>query len=100
MRKEYVFLVYRWVKSFQKSGSIFNQKIQSHLEKAKLDNESLTQHLQKLDLLNLKIKDLIDKKDILEEENYSLKSYLKDKNLEEDYQIFTRKLEHNFEFER
>ena len=27
MRKEYVFLVYRWVKSFQNSGSIFNQKI-------------------------------------------------------------------------
>ena len=44
--------------------------------------------------------DLIDKKDILEEENYNLKSYLKDKNLEEDYQNFTRKLEHNFEFER
>jgi hypothetical protein len=28
MRKEYVFLVYRWVKSFQNSGSIFSQKIQ------------------------------------------------------------------------
>ena len=27
MRKEYVFLVYRWVKSFQNSGSIFSQKI-------------------------------------------------------------------------
>ena len=28
MTKEYIFLVYRWVKSFQKSGSIFSQKIQ------------------------------------------------------------------------
>lgn len=27
MTKEYMFLVYRWVKSFQNSGSIFNQKI-------------------------------------------------------------------------
>ena len=27
-KKEYVFLVYRWVKSFQNSGSIFSQKIQ------------------------------------------------------------------------
>ena len=77
-----------------------NSILKSHLKKAKLDNESLTTHLQKLDLLNLKIKDLIDKKDSLEEENYSLKSYLKDKNLEEDYQNFTKKLEHNFEFER
>lgn len=77
-----------------------NSILKSHLEKAKLDNESLTQHLQKLDLLNTKIKDLIDKKDSLEEENYNLKTYLKDKNLEEDYQNFTRKLEHNFEFER
>ena len=29
MTKEYMFLVYRWVKSFQNSGSIFNQKIQA-----------------------------------------------------------------------
>lgn len=63
------------------------------MEKAKLDNESLTTHLQKLVLLNLRIKDLIDKKDSLEEENYSLKSYLKDKNLEEDYQIYIRNLD-------
>ena len=28
MTKEYMFLVYRWVKSFQNSGSIFSQKIQ------------------------------------------------------------------------
>ena len=28
MTKEYMFLVYRWVKSFQNSGSVFNQKIQ------------------------------------------------------------------------
>ena len=27
MTKEYMFLVYRWVKSFQNSGSIFSQKI-------------------------------------------------------------------------
>ena len=27
MTKEYMFLVYRWVKSFQNSGSVFNQKI-------------------------------------------------------------------------
>jgi hypothetical protein len=77
-----------------------NSILKSHLEKSKLDNQSLNEHLKKLDLLNTKIKDLIDKKDILEEENYNLKSYLKDKNLEEDYQNFTRKLEHNFEFER
>ena len=77
-----------------------NSILKSHLEKSKLDNQSLSEHLKKLDLLNIKIKDLIDKKDILEEENYNLKSYLKDKNLEEDYQNFTRKLEHNFEFER
>jgi hypothetical protein len=29
MTKEYMFLVYRWVKSFQNSGSIFSQKIHS-----------------------------------------------------------------------
>ena len=77
-----------------------NSILKSHLEKVKLDNQSLSEHLKKLDLLNSKIKDLIDKKNILEEENYNLKIYLKDKNLEEDYQNFTRKLEHNFEFER
>lgn len=77
-----------------------NSILKSHLEKSKLDNQSLSEHLKKLDLLNTKIKDLIDSKNTLEEENYSLKSYLKDKNLEEDYQNFTRKLEHNFEFER
>ena len=31
MTKEYIFLVYRWVKSFQNSGSIFSQKIQISL---------------------------------------------------------------------
>ena len=37
----------------------------------------------------------------LEEENYNLKSYLKDKNLEEDYQTYSRNLNsHNIEFER
>jgi hypothetical protein len=77
-----------------------NSILKSHLEKSKLDNQSLNEHLKKLDLLNLKIKDLIDNKNLLEEENYNLKSYLKDKNLEEDYQTYTRKLEHNFEFER
>ena len=77
-----------------------NSILKSHLEKVKLDNLSLNEHLKKLDLLNIKIKDLIDSKNSLEEENYNLKIYLKDKNLEEDYQNFTRKLEHNFEFER
>ena len=77
-----------------------NSILKSHLEKSKLDNQSLNEHLKKIDLLNLKIKDLIDSKNTLEEENYNLKIYLRDKNLEEDYQIFTRKLEHNFEFER
>ena len=78
-----------------------NSILKSHLEKAKLDNQSLNEHLKKLDLLNSKIKDLIDKKNILEEENYNLKIYLKDKNLEEDYQNFTRNLNsHNMEFER
>jgi hypothetical protein len=78
-----------------------NSILKSHLEKSKLDNESLNEHLKKLDLLNLKIKDLIDNKNLLEEENYNLKSYLKDKNLEEDYQNFTRNLNsHNMEFER
>ena len=78
-----------------------NSILKSYLEKSKLDNESLTTHLQKLDLLNLKIKDLIDSKNILEEENYNLKSYLKDKNLEEDYQIYTKNLNsNNIEFER
>ena len=77
-----------------------NSILKSHLEKSKLDNQSLSEHLKKLDLLNTKIKDLIDNKNLLEEENYNLKSYLRDKNLEEDYQNFTRKLEHNFEFER
>lgn len=72
------------------------------MEKAKLDNEALNQHLQKLDLVNLRIKDLIDKKDSLEEENYSLKSYLRDKNLEEDYQIYVRSLDlqNTYEIER
>ena len=77
-----------------------NSILKSHLEKVKLDNLSLNEHLKKLDLLNIRVKDLIDSKNTLEEENYNLKSYLKDKNLEEDYQNFTRKLEHNFEFER
>ena len=77
-----------------------NSILKSHLEKSKLDNQSLSEHLKKLDLLNIKIKDLIDSKNTLEEENYNLKIYLKDKNLEEDYQNFTKKLEHNFEFER
>ncbi|QKF77631.1 hypothetical protein [Arcobacter defluvii] len=79
-----------------------NSILKSHLEKSKLDNQSLNEHLKKLDLLNLKIKDLIDKKDILEEENYTLKSYLKDKNLEKDYQIYTRNLnlQNTYEIER
>jgi hypothetical protein len=77
-----------------------NSILKSHLEKVKLSNFTLNEHLKKLDLLNTKIKDLIDNKNLLEEENYNLKIYLRDKNLEEDYQNFTRKLEHNFEFER
>ena len=78
-----------------------NSILKSHLEKSKLDNLSLNEHLKKLDLLNLKIKDLIDNKNLLEEENYNLKSYLKDKNLEEDYQIYTKNLNsHIMEFER
>ena len=78
-----------------------NSILKSHLEKSKLDNQSLSEHLKKLDLLNSKIKDLIDSKNLLEEENYNLKSYLKDKNLEEDYQTYTRNLNsHNMEFER
>ena len=56
-----------------------NSILKSHLEKSKLDNQSLNEHLKKLDLLNIKIKDLIDKKDSLEEENYNLKTYLRDK---------------------
>jgi hypothetical protein len=71
------------------------------LEKSRLDNQSLSEHLKKLDLLNIKIKDLIDSKNTLEEENYNLKIYLRDKNLEEDYQTYTRNLNsHNMEFER
>jgi hypothetical protein len=78
-----------------------NSILKSHLEKSKLDNQSLNEHLKKLDLLNLKIKDLIDSKNTLEEENYNLKIYLRDKNLEEDYQIYTKNLNsHNIEFER
>lgn len=78
-----------------------NSILKSHLEKSKLDNQSLNEHLKKLDLLNIKIKDLIDSKNTLEEENYNLKIYLKDKNLEEDYQTYTRNLNsHNMEFER
>ena len=41
MRKEYVFLVYRWVKSFQNSGSIFSQKIQKALIISKDDENSI-----------------------------------------------------------
>ena len=78
-----------------------NSILKSHLEKSRLDNQSLNEHLKKLDLLNIKIKDLIDSKNLLEEENYNLKIYLRDKNLEEDYQNFTRNLNsHNIEFER
>ena len=78
-----------------------NSILKSHLEKVKLDNLSLNEHLKKLDLLNIKIKDLIDSKNTLEEENYNLKIYLKDKNLEEDYQTYSRNLNsHNIEFER
>lgn len=78
-----------------------NSILKSHLEKSKLDNQSLNEYLKKLDLLNLKIKDLIDSKNLLEEENYNLKIYLRDKNLEEDYQIYTKNLNsYNMEFER
>ncbi len=78
-----------------------NSILKSHLEKVKLDNQSLNEHLKKLDLLNIKIKDLIDSKNTLEEENYNLKIYLRDKNLEEDYQTYTRNFNsHNMEFER
>ena len=78
-----------------------NSILKSHLEKSKLDNQQLNEHLKKLDLLNLKIKDLIDSKNTLEEENYNLKIYLRDKNLEEDYQTYTRNLNsHIMEFER
>ncbi len=78
-----------------------NSILKSHLEKSKLDNQSLNEHLKKLDLLNTKIKDLIDSKNTLEEENYNLKIYLRDKNLEEDYQLYTRNLNsHIMEFER
>lgn len=78
-----------------------NSILKSHLEKSKLDNQSLNEHLKKLDLLNIKIKDLIDSKNLLEEENYNLKIYLRDKNLEEDYQTYSRNLNsHNIEFER
>ena len=90
----------KFLKALEKLEEHQHQIFLEDLEKAKLDNQSLNEHLKKLDLLNSKIKDLIDKKNILEEENYNLKIYLKDKNLEEDYQNFTRKLEHNFEFER
>ena len=78
-----------------------NSILKSHLEKTKLDNQSLNEHLKKLDLLNIKIKDLIDNKNLLEEENYNLKIYLRDKNLEEDYQTYTKNLNsHIMEFER
>ena len=78
-----------------------NSILKSHLEKSKIDNQFLNEHLKKLDLLNTKIKDLIDSKNTLEEENYNLKIYLKDKNLEEDYQIYTKNLNsYNMEFER
>ncbi|MDN5088235.1 hypothetical protein [Aliarcobacter butzleri] len=78
-----------------------NSILKSHLEKSKLDNQQLNEHVKKLDLLNIKIKDLIDSKNLLEEENYNLKIYLRDKNLEEDYQIYTKNLNsHNMEFER
>lgn len=89
-------------KSLEKLQKMKNENtiLKSHLEKAKLDNEALNIHLQKLDLLNLRIKDLIDKKDSLEEGNYNLKSYLRDKNFEEDYQIYIKSLDNNFEFER
>lgn len=38
MTKEYMFLVYRWVKSFQNSGSIFSQKIHSQRSSHKCFN--------------------------------------------------------------
>ena len=56
--------------------------LKAHFEKSKIDNQNFNNHLKELDLLHLKVKDLINKKDSLEEENYTLKSYLKDKNLE------------------
>ena len=65
-----------------------------------MENETLKVQLKKIDTLNVKIKELISKKDLLEEENYNLKIYLKDKNLEEDYTNYTRKQEHNQDFER
>ena len=67
-----------------------NLILKAHLEKAKLDNQNFNEHLKELDLLHLKVKDLINKKDSLEEENNTLKFYLKDKNLEKDYQIYLK----------
>ena len=77
-----------------------NLILKTHLEKSKLDNQNFNKHLKELDLLHLKVKDLINKKDSLEEENYTLKSYLKDKNHEKDYQIYLKNLDNHFEFER
>ena len=39
MTKEYMFLVYRWVKSFQNSGSIFSQKIHKYKDLTIKDKE-------------------------------------------------------------
>lgn len=77
-----------------------NEILKKHLEKINLENENLKVQLGKIDTLNVKIKELISKKDLLEEENYNLKIYLKDKNLEEDYTNYTRKQELNQDFER
>ncbi|MGD9625471.1 MAG: hypothetical protein AB7U51_12550 [Arcobacter sp.] len=76
-----------------------NEELYQNLQKVNSANINLKDELKKIELLNVKIKNLIDTNYKLENENYQLKSFIKDKNLEEDYKEFmNRSLDLNDDF--
>lgn len=76
-----------------------NEELYQNLQKVNSANINLKDELKKIELLNVKIKNLIDTNYNLENENYQLKNFIKDKNLEEDYNEFmNRSLDLNDDF--
>jgi hypothetical protein len=81
---------------------IKNQDLVKRLESAKSENNILNSKLEKIVQLDKKIVELIELKNHLEDENYNLKSFLSDKNLESKYEEYlknereTKSNNHNF----
>jgi len=69
-----------------------NQILKAKIESLTKEKEQFLKALEKLKLYESKIKSLIDKKDTLEDENYQLMQYLKDKELEDDFKSFISNL--------